>query len=51
MGERDWITYPVPLDGGFVAKLRLPEDLSRAEAEKIARIVLTLFYEASSDGA
>jgi hypothetical protein len=45
MTEDDLIIYPVGLSGGRYAKLYLPRDLTKMEAEKIGRIVASLAVE------
>lgn len=42
--KRDLFVFPVPLRS-FVAKLQLPQDMSHAEACKIAQVVLSFADE------
>lgn len=42
MDTEDPIIYPIPLKGGRFAKLQLPRDMQKDEAEKIARIILAI---------
>jgi len=42
MDTDDPIIYPVLLSESRVAKLQLPRDLTKEEAEKIARVVMAL---------
>ena len=45
MGETidvEWINFPIPLDRGGVARVNIPTDITRGEAEHIARIVMAL---------
>lgn len=42
MKNDDPVIYPVELREGVVAKLHLPRDMTKAEAEKIARVVMAL---------
>lgn len=42
MDTEDPIIYPIPLKNGRYAKLQLPREFSKDEAEKIARIVMAL---------
>lgn len=42
MDTEDPIIFPIPLGEDRSAKLQLPRDLTREEAEKIARIVMAL---------
>lgn len=38
-------TYPYPLDGGTLAELRLPPDLTRAEADRLKHMLDALVIE------
>lgn len=40
METNDPIIVPIALKDGRIAKLQLPRDISKEEAEKIARVVL-----------
>lgn len=40
--ETTEMVYPIPLSDGYVAALRLPVQLRKADAEKIAKVVLEL---------
>jgi len=42
MADDNHIIYPVNFPNGRFAKLHLPRDLTKEEAEKIARIVMAL---------
>jgi hypothetical protein len=42
MAEDDPLIYPIALKDGRVAKLQLPRNISKDEAEKIARVVIAL---------
>jgi len=42
MDTDDPVIYPIPLSETRAAKLQLPRDLTKDEAEKIARIVRAL---------
>ncbi len=42
METEDPVIYPIPLSDGKVARLQLPRDLRKEDAEKIARIVVAL---------
>lgn len=39
------VTYPYPVRPGILAQLKLPEDLTSREAERIARFVASLAFE------
>ncbi len=45
MDTEDPVIYPIQLKDGRVAKLQLPRNLSKEEAEKIARVVIALADE------
>ena len=36
------VNFPVPLRDDFVAKVSIPSDLTKEEAEKICRVVMAL---------
>lgn len=38
----DCIVYPIEIRSGVTVRLQLPRDLTKAEAEKIGRVVLAL---------
>jgi len=40
VGFTDWIIVPIDIRPGVVARLQLPRQMTKAEAEKIARVVL-----------
>ncbi len=42
METEDPIIYPIALRPGVAAKLQLPRDLTKEEAEKICRVVMAL---------
>lgn len=45
-GTENGTVYPVPIRSGMEAMLHLPNDLTKAEAEKICRVVMALAKEA-----
>jgi len=42
-------TIPIPLRPGVVAQIKIPHDLTKAEAEKIARVVVALAVPVGDD--
>lgn len=40
----DQIIYPIPLRPGVAATVKVPKDLTRDEAEKIARVLVALAF-------
>lgn len=45
-----FLIYPVALSTGVVARLELPVELTKADAEKISRIVLALALTSNKSG-
>ena len=43
------VAYPIPLRDNFIAELRLPIDLTKAEAEKLGRVLLALAMPESKE--
>jgi len=39
------IYVPIPLEGNRVAQVQMPDDLTKDEAEKIARVVVAMASE------
>jgi hypothetical protein len=46
METHDPIIYPIPLREGVIAKLQIPRDLTKEDADKIARVVMALAIDA-----
>ena len=40
--ETSEITYPIPLSNGFWATIKLPAKLTKADADKISKVVTAL---------
>lgn len=42
MDEYALVNFPIPIRADMVAQIKVPHDLTLAEAEKIARVVMAL---------
>lgn len=42
MDDIEFVNFPVPLRRDVTAQVRVPTDLTKEEAEKIARVVMAL---------
>ena len=42
MSEHELVVFPIAIREDVVAQVKVPRDLTKAEAEKIARVVMAL---------